>query len=373
MQVDFLSTYTHRGLPTWALLNDPRRRFHHSRLVDQLVTIAAFRDAFDAGLKAPANRGEVVSIVRSADYFAVRAEAAIGDIAWRKLLYPVEFLDRAMLDAPFVAEKTRVIFADGKGHTAREVQSLTAYLKRGGNRTLVLSPLSAGRRFDGSDLLSAYYGENTELNDGEAYAAFGISASGKNGAYSFRLDGFKTVAQENGRPLLSAKKLANGASLYLFHREATDADRALIAGILKKAQVTPFGRGDADLLVQEFSLPSGGKVFALFDRRPWNGFVFRSGAPSRENFMRYETGLSPATVTVSGGRGILYELISGEKRPFDGGELTLDTAGKSARLYFLLPETPQGEAELAAAEVRHAFLNRYVTEELVGFLNDNQE
>ena len=58
---------------------------------------------------------------------------------------------------------------------------------------------------------------------------------------------------------------------------------------------------------------------------------------------------------------------------FDGGELTLDTAGKSARLYFLLPETPQGEAELAAAEVRHAFLNRYVTEELVGFLNDNQE
>ena len=159
----------------------------------------------------------------------------------------------------------------------------------------------------------------------------------------------------------------------MFHREATDADRALIAGILEKAQVMPFGKGDADLLVQEFDLPSGGKVFALFDRRPWNGFVFRSGAPSRENFMRYETGLPPATVTVSGGRGILYELISGEKRPFDGGELTLDTAGKSARFYFLLPETPQGKAELAGAEARHAFLNRYVTEELAGFLNDNQE
>lgn len=373
MQIDFLSTYTHRGLPTWALLNDPEQRFHHSRLVDQLVVAAAFRDAFDAGLKAPDNRGEVISIVRSADYFAVREEAGIGDVAWRKLLYPVEFLDRAMLDAPFVAEKTRVIFADGKGHTDREVQSLTAYLKRGGNRTLVLSPLSAGRRFDGSDLLSAYYGEDTELNDGEAYAGFGISAAGKNGAYSFRLDGFKTVAQENGRPLLSVKTLANGASLYLFHREATDADRALIAGILEKAQVMPFGKGDADLLVQEFDLPSGGKVFALFDRRPWNGFVFRSGAPSRENFMRYETGLPPATVTVSGGRGILYELISGEKRPFDGGELTLDTAGKSARLYFLLPETPQGKAELTGAEARHAFLNRYVTEELAGFLNDNQE
>ena len=41
--------------------------------------------------------------------------------------------------------------------------------------------------------------------------------------------------------------------------------------------------------------------------------------------------------------------------------------------YFLLPETPQGKAELAGAEARHAFLNRYVTEELAGFLNDNQE
>ena len=72
-------------------------------------------------------------------------------------------------------------------------------------------------------------------------------------------------------------------------------------------------------------------------------------------------------------RSPMYELISGEKRPSDGGELTLDMAGKSARLYFLLPETPQGKAELAGAEARHAFLNRYVTEELAGFLNDNQE
>ena len=35
--------------------------------------------------------------------------------------------------------------------------------------------------------------------------------------------------------MLSAKKLANGASLYLFHREATDADRALIAETARSA------------------------------------------------------------------------------------------------------------------------------------------
>ena len=29
--------------------------------------------------------------------------------------------------------------------------------------------------------------------------------------------------------------------------------------------------------------------------------------------------------------------------------------------YFLLPDTPQGKAELAGAEARNAFLNRYVT------------
>lgn len=373
MQIDFLSTYTHRGLPTWELLHDPKQRFHHSRLVDQLIVSAAFSDAINAGLTPPAYRGEVISLVRSADYFAVKAELSMGDIAWRKLLYPVEFLDRALLDAPFIAEKTRVIFADGRGHTNREVQSLTAYLKRGGNRTLVLSPLSAGHRFDGSDLLSAYYGEKTELNDGTAYSGFGISVSGDKNGYSFHLTGFETIAQKKGHPLLSRKTLSNGAAIYLFHREPTAADSGLIAGILQKAKVTPFGIGNSDLLVQEFGLPSGGKVFAVFDRRPWKEFVFRSGAPSRDNFMRYETGFPAAAVTVSGGTGTLYELISGEKRYIDQKKLTLTTAGKSARLYFLLPETLQGKAELAQLEARHTFLNHYVTEELLSFLDDNLE
>ena len=89
--------------------------------------------------------------------------------------------------------------------------------------------------------------------------------------------------------------------------------------------------------------------------------------------MRYETGFPAAAVTVSGGTGTLYELISGEKRHFDQETLTLTTAGKSARLYFLLPETLLGKAELAQLEARHTFLNHYVTKELLSFLDDNLE
>lgn len=373
MQFDFLSTYTHRGLPTWALLTDPRQRFHYSRFVDMLLAIAGFRDASDWNLKAPENRGEVISIVRSADYFAIRNDSGMGELAWKKLLYPVEFLDRIMIDASFT-EKGRVIFADGKGHTDDEVKSLSAYLKKGGNRTLVLSPLSAGHRFDGTDLLSAYYGEDAAVNNGSAYAPFGIrvSSSGKN-KYSFQLDGFRTVAQENGRPLLSERTFAGGARICVFHREPDENDVKLLKNILEESNVQPLGKGDAELLVQEFKLPSGGKCFALFDRRPWKNFIFRSGAFSRENFMRYETGLPSASLVVSGGSGTLYELISGQKTAFSGEKLTLATEGKSARLYFLLPNTPAGKSELAKLEARHAFLKHYVTEELIAFLRNNQE
>lgn len=76
---------------------------------------------------------------------------------------------------------------------------------------------------------------------------------------------------------------------------------------------------------------------------------------------------------VSGGSGTLYELISGQKTAFSGEKLTLATEGKSARLYFLLPNTPAGKSELAKLEARHAFLKHYVTEELIAFLRNNQE
>lgn len=372
IQLDFLSSYSH-GLPTWEMLSDPAQRFHHSRLVSKIFVIAAFLDVRDMKLLPLANRGEIVSIVRSPDYFAVKNDFGMGDIAWRKLLYPVEFIDRIMLDAPFIDQKTRLVFADGKGHTPAEVNSLSRYLKSGKGRTVVLTPLSAGHKFDGTDILPAYYGEASNINDKKAYAEFGIrSIIGENGKYAFDLEGFQPVAQENQTPLLSKKILANGNRLYIFHREIKPEDKPLLGNILAETGSAPFGKGAEDLLVQRFSLPSGGKAFALFDRRPYLNFAFHSGA-GKANLMRYESGLASASITVPGGEGVLYELISGEKKSYSGKELELSTDGKASKLYFLLPETPAGKAELKKLEDRHRFLKQYITEDLLNFLKDNKD
>lgn len=410
LQSDFLSSFTHRGLPQWSDFSNPAKRFHHSRFVSQIFVMAAFLDAYAVSPQLPPDRGTVLSLPRSADFFALNDDGGMGETARRELGYPVEFAAPEILNTPASAG-TRVVLDDMRGHTPGQRKAISEFLKNGSGRTVVLPPLSLGHRFDGSDLIPAYTGEYSAINDAAAYAEFGVVSIAKkeedkpgtirssDSAFSFpaavkvhgpvwnvKGDGFETVVERGGVPLVQRKTLPNGNRLYLLayqpgNKDDFALDRAVLGGIIGKNGIEPvWSDPNRDVLVHPFgiTLPEGesAAVYALFDTRPYRDFVFLGGVPSWKNFMKYETGLKDIAVTIpaADGKGrIIYELISGETGKADSPDLKFSLGGKAARLYFVLPDTPAGRKFLAGLKNRHEFLAGYATPELIGFLNDNNE
>ncbi|MDR0933413.1 MAG: hypothetical protein LBM70_10420 [Victivallales bacterium] len=410
LQSDFLSSYTRRGLPKWSDFSDPTKLFHHSRFVSQAASVAGFLDAYAVKPQLPDNQGFIVSLPRSADFFAVKDDSTMGEIARRELGYPVEFAAAEILNTP-ASNGTRIVLDDMRGHTSKQVKAVSEFLKNGSDRIVVLTPLALGHSFDGSDLLPAYTGEYYGINDAGAYAEFGVKSIEKkteekpgiirksdsefsfpaavkiNGAvYNVKGEGFETVAEWKNMPLIQRKKLSNGNCLYLLgyqpgHKDDFALDRAVLAGIIGSSGAKPvWSNSNRDVLVHPFkiTLPESesAMVYAIFDTRPYRNFVFQNGVPSWKNFMKYETKLSDIVVDIPTGDAngqIIYELISGESRNADSSDLKFTLDGKSARLYFVLPNTPAGQKFLTGLKKRHEFLTGYATPDLIEFLNDNKE
>lgn len=409
---DFLDSWTPAGLPTWEKMNDPKQKFHYSRFVDMLWAMSAYNSAVSEKAQLPANIGEIVSLVRSADtFFLPRHHGSLGKIAGERLHYPYLAMSPDQVRLP-VFDKCRVLFYEMRGHTPAQIEWISKFLDNSPERSVILDGPAVGHRFDGADLLPVRTGEDFSINAPGAFKALGIdrvsvapqNLSGKlrtaaefptktvpdrtfqysGNYYSFEGAAVKPVLSIDEKPILSMLPTASGATVYLLHYLSEGAgntrrlDEFVAEAILTRHQVKPNFTGGRELIALPMDLPLAqdqhGKIVFAHDNRKLSEYVYSGNNAS--SYYGYDTDFGPQTLTAPGlgGKQIVYDFLTGNPpQVIDSPQVELTLAGKSGAMWYLLPDTPAGRDKLSELMKRRNQLGAYLNPEVISYLNTRKE